>query len=82
MFLIFHLQRPDILSCHDVGIQRGLQIAYGLPSKPTPQMVAEMGQKWSPHRTLASRYLWAAVNLRLEPDQDGPQQRNLESDIG
>ncbi len=72
MFLIFHLQRPDVLSCHDVGIQRGLQIAYALPSRPTPQMVLDMGQKWSPYRTLASRYLWAAVNLRLEPDQGSP----------
>ena len=68
MFLIFHLQRPDVLPCHDVGIQRGLQIAYALPSKPTPETVAEIGRKWSPHRTLASRYLWAAVNLRLEPE--------------
>ena len=67
MFLIFHLQRPDILPRHDVGIQRGLQLAYGLPSKPAPQTVAEIGRKWSPHRTLASRYLWAAVNLRLQP---------------
>ena len=68
MFLIFHLQRPDILSCHDVGIRRGLQIAYGLPSKPAPQAVADIGMKWSPHRTLASRYLWAAVNLKLVPE--------------
>ena len=68
MFLISHLQRPDVLPCHDVGIQKGVQIAYGFPTRPAAETVADIGIRWCPYRTLASRYLWAAVNLRLAPE--------------
>lgn len=66
MYLIFHLQRPDVLPSHDLGIRRGLQIAYGLLEKPSSEEVEAIGLKWRPYRTLASRYLWEAVNMKLE----------------
>jgi DNA-3-methyladenine glycosylase II len=66
MYLIFHLQRPDVLPSHDLGIRRGVQIAYGLIEKPSSEEVGAIGLKWSPYRTLASRYLWEAVNMKLK----------------
>lgn len=68
MYLIFHMQRQDVLPCFDIGIQRGIQIAYSLKKKPTPKQVENIGSKWKPHRTLASRYLWEAVNYGLRPE--------------
>ena len=68
MYLIFHMQRPDVLPCFDIGLQRGIQIAYSLKKKPTPDQVMKIGLKWKPHRTLASRYLWEAVNCGLKSD--------------
>lgn len=61
MFLIFHLQRPDVLSGGDLGIRKAIQIEYGLEEMPTPQEVVERSERWSPHRSLASLYLWESL---------------------
>jgi DNA-3-methyladenine glycosylase II len=61
MFLIFHLERPDILSGGDLGIRKAVQIEYGLEEMPTPQRVLEIGEPWRPHRSLASLYLWESL---------------------
>ena len=61
MFLIFHLERPDILSGGDLGIRKAVQIEYGLKEMPTPQRVLEVGEPWRPHRSLASLYLWESL---------------------
>jgi DNA-3-methyladenine glycosylase II len=61
MFLIFHLQRPDVLSGGDLGIRKAIQIEYGLKEMPTPQETVELGEKWSPYRSLASLYLWESL---------------------
>jgi DNA-3-methyladenine glycosylase II len=61
MFLIFHLERPDVLSGGDLGIRKAIQIEYGLKEMPTPQGVVELGETWSPNRSLASLYLWESL---------------------
>ncbi|HEX2392623.1 MAG TPA: DNA-3-methyladenine glycosylase [Solirubrobacterales bacterium] len=61
MFLIFHLERPDVLSGGDLGIRKAIQIEYGLEEMPTPQRVVEIGEPWRPHRSLASLYLWESL---------------------
>ena len=61
MFLIFHLERPDVLSGGDLGIRKAIQIAYELPEMPPPKRVAEIGEPWRPHRSLASLYLWESL---------------------
>jgi DNA-3-methyladenine glycosylase II len=61
MFLLFHLERPDVLSGGDLGIRKAVQIEYGLKEMPTPQRVIEIGEPWRPHRSLASLYLWESL---------------------
>jgi DNA-3-methyladenine glycosylase II len=61
MFLLFHLERPDVLSGGDLGIRKAIQIEYGLKEMPTPQRVIEIGEPWRPHRSLASLYLWESL---------------------
>jgi DNA-3-methyladenine glycosylase II len=61
MFLLFHLQRPDVLSGGDLGIRKAIQIEYGLAEMPTPTRVIEIGEPWRPHRSLASLYLWESL---------------------
>ena len=61
MFLMFHLERPDVLPVGDLGIRRAIERAYaldGLPDAPTIEAIAE---PWRPHRTLACRYLWRSL---------------------
>jgi DNA-3-methyladenine glycosylase II len=61
MFLLFHLERPDVLSGGDLGIRKAIQIEYGLKEMPTPQRVLEIGEPWRPYRSLASLYLWESL---------------------
>ena len=61
MFLMFHLERPDVLSGGDLGIRKAVQVEYGLKDMPSPQTVLEIGEPWRPHRSLASLYLWESL---------------------
>jgi DNA-3-methyladenine glycosylase II len=61
MFLMFHLERPDVLSGGDLGIRKAIQIEYGLAEMPSPAKVEEIGEPWRPHRSLASLYLWESL---------------------
>ena len=61
MFLIFHLERPDVVSGGDLGIRKAVQLAYGLDEMPTPAEVVEIAERWRPHRSLASIYLWESL---------------------
>jgi DNA-3-methyladenine glycosylase II len=61
MFLMFHLERPDVFSGGDLGLRRGMQFALGLAEPPEPAAAIEIAARWRPHRTLASIYLWEAA---------------------
>jgi DNA-3-methyladenine glycosylase II len=63
MMLIFQLQRPDILPVDDFGVRNGFRLAYRLRGMPTPRALAQFGERWQPHRSLAAWYLWRAVDL-------------------
>lgn len=61
MFLMFHLERPDVLSGGDLGIRKAIQVEYGLKEMPSPTRVLEIGEPWRPQRSLASLYLWESL---------------------
>jgi DNA-3-methyladenine glycosylase II len=61
MFLMFHLQRPDVLPVGDLGIRRAVMVRYGLPKLPDPATLERIAEPWRPYRTLACRYLWRSL---------------------
>ncbi len=61
MFLMFHLQRPDVLPVGDLGIRRAIQLRYGLAELPDAATIERIAEPWRPHRTLAARYLWRSL---------------------
>ncbi len=63
MLLMFTLGRPDVLPVGDYGVRNGVRLAYGLRELPSPEAVARRGARWKPWRTVASWYLWRAVDL-------------------
>jgi DNA-3-methyladenine glycosylase II len=62
MFLMFHLQRPDVLAVGDLGIRRAVMTLYGLPALPAPAELETIADPWRPHRTLACRFLWRSLD--------------------
>jgi len=63
MFLIFSLGRLDVLPTGDLGVQRGMQVAYGLESSPKPREMERLAEEkgWAPYRSIASWYMWRVV---------------------
>jgi DNA-3-methyladenine glycosylase II len=63
MLLIFQLGRPDVLPAQDFGVRKGFALALGLTEMPTPKGLLLHGEKWRPHRTAASWYLWREADM-------------------
>jgi O-6-methylguanine DNA methyltransferase len=63
MLLIFRLGRPDVLPVDDYGIRKGFAIAFKKRALPARADLERRGARWKPYRTVASWYLWRAVEL-------------------
>ena len=74
MMLMFRLGRPDVLPVDDFGVCNGFRLAYGLKGMPRPRALAEFGERWAPHRSLAAWYLWRAVDLAREKKLPRPER--------
>jgi 3-methyladenine DNA glycosylase/8-oxoguanine DNA glycosylase len=62
MFLMFRLGRPDVLPVGDYGLRKGFALAFRKRQLPSPEAVARHGERWRPYRTVASWYLWQALD--------------------
>jgi DNA-3-methyladenine glycosylase II len=63
VFLLFHLQRPDVLPVGDLGIRKAFQTLYGLPTLPDATEMERIAQPWRPYRSLAALFLWRALSV-------------------
>jgi DNA-3-methyladenine glycosylase II len=67
MFLMFRLQRPDVLPVDDLGIVTAVQRLYRLRKRPTPERLTTIAAPWRPYRSIACWYLWRSLdNLPAE----------------
>ena len=62
MFMIFHLGRPDIFPLADIGLQKAIFRHYNKGGKMLLSEIQEMGERWRPFRTVATWYLWRALD--------------------
>jgi DNA-3-methyladenine glycosylase II len=62
MFLIFALNRPDVLPVGDFGVRVGLRDHHGWDRIPTPRECVTLAEPWRPFRTVAMWYLWKALD--------------------
>jgi 3-methyladenine DNA glycosylase/8-oxoguanine DNA glycosylase len=63
MLLMFTLGRMDVLPATDYGIRKGFALIYGRDELPAPKEILRHGEPWRPYRTIASWYLWRALDL-------------------
>ena len=62
MFLMFRLQRPDVLPVDDLGIVKAVQRNYRLRKLPSAERLHRLGEAWRPYRSVACWYLWASLD--------------------
>lgn len=61
MLLMFVLGRPDVLPVADFGVRKGFMLAYRKRRMVTPKALELHGERWRPFRSVASWYMWRAV---------------------
>jgi DNA-3-methyladenine glycosylase II len=71
MLLIFRLGRPDVLPVSDFGVRKGFMLTYGLRKLPAPKQILAHGELWRPYRSVASWYMWRAVELAPKAAANG-----------
>ena len=62
MFLIFNLMRPDIFPLDDLGLQKAVFLHYFDGEKQSRRVLAEIGERWRPWRSVATWYLWRSLD--------------------
>jgi DNA-3-methyladenine glycosylase II len=67
MFLIFALNRPDVLPVGDLGVRAGMQRYFGLDAPPQPRDCIPLAEPWRPHRTVAMWYIWKLLDTPAPP---------------
>jgi 3-methyladenine DNA glycosylase/8-oxoguanine DNA glycosylase len=67
MFLMFRLGRLDVLAVDDLGLRHGHALIVGQTGPSDRQTLARYGERWRPYRSVASWYLWRAVERARAP---------------
>ncbi len=65
MFLIFSLNRPDVLPLGDLGLQLALKKLYRMRKLPTAKRMQTLGRKWNPLETVGTWYAWRAQDEKI-----------------
>lgn len=66
MYLLFSLQRADVLAVDDLAIKVAAMDLLGLAERPTPKQLKNLTHDWSPHRSAASLLLWEYYGFLLQ----------------
>lgn len=63
MFLIFCMNRLNVLPAGDLGIRNGVTLLYNFTQKATPEDVITIATKnsWQPYESVASWYVWQSL---------------------
>jgi 3-methyladenine DNA glycosylase/8-oxoguanine DNA glycosylase/O6-methylguanine-DNA--protein-cysteine methyltransferase len=63
MVLLFRLGRPDVLPLGDYGVRKGYARTFTRGRLPSARELQRRGWRWRPFRSVASWYLWRALEL-------------------
>lgn len=63
MLLMFRLGRPDVLPLGDLGVRKGFARAFSRRVLRDPMVLSRRAERWRPYRSVASWYLWRALDL-------------------
>ena len=60
MILMFPMDRPNVFPADDLGIQNGMKKLYELDLEKSElkKELNKIANRWSPYKTLASKYIW------------------------
>lgn len=74
MFLIFVLNRPDVLPVDDLGIRKAAQKHFDLKDLPKAEELTSLTEHWRPYRSIASWYMWQSL-------ANAPMEKKVKSKV-
>jgi DNA-3-methyladenine glycosylase II len=63
MFLMFNLNRPDVLPVDDLAFRKGMQLFFNLRRPPLAKAMFRLAEPWRPWRTVATWYIWRGSSM-------------------
>ncbi|HET8785041.1 MAG TPA: hypothetical protein VFM38_05355 [Candidatus Limnocylindrales bacterium] len=67
IYLLMVLGRPDVWPVGDIALATAVAEAKGLPKRPDPETLLQLGEAWRPWRSVAARLFWHAYLARRRP---------------
>jgi DNA-3-methyladenine glycosylase II len=64
MFLMFSLQRPNVLPTGDYGVQVAIKKHYKKRKLPKPKDMERIARAWEPYRSVACWYMWRSLDIK------------------
>lgn len=58
IYLLMAMRRADIWPAGDLALAVAVKELKGLATRPSPQELEEIAERWRPHRAVAARMLW------------------------
>ncbi len=65
MFLMFALQRPNVLPTGDYGVRSAIRKHYRKRKLPTHTQIVKLARPWHPYCSIACWYLWRSMDTNL-----------------
>ncbi len=65
MFLIFSLNRLDVLPVDDLGLKVAVKNLYNLKKNPDAKTLKKIAEPWRPFETLGTWYAWRSLNAKI-----------------
>ena len=62
MFLMFNLNRPDILPIKDIGLIRAISINYKVSYPPSERFLKKISKLHSGYKTVFTWYMWRSID--------------------
>ncbi|MEM4780865.1 MAG: DNA-3-methyladenine glycosylase 2 family protein [Halalkalicoccus sp.] len=59
MYLLFVLEREDVLPLGDLAVRRGIERLYNDGEELSRAEMREVAESWRPYRSVATKYIWA-----------------------
>ena len=65
MFLIFSLNRLDVLPVDDLGFRSAVKNIYNLKDIPPTRKIRQLAKPWNPYETIATWYCWRTLEAEI-----------------
>ncbi|MEC8956856.1 MAG: DNA-3-methyladenine glycosylase 2 family protein [Nitrospinota bacterium] len=65
MFLIFSLNRINVLPMGDLGLKAGIKKIYNMRCLPSSKRMLTLGKKWHPMKTVGTWYAWRIQDAEI-----------------